>query len=55
MLIEVLTTDGKTVWSQRAGGNTLTLPVSSFAKGLLLVQVKSENGTLISSTKLMKE
>jgi predicted esterase len=54
MLVDVLTTDGKIVWSQRAGGNTLTLPVSSFAKGLLLVQVKSENGTLLSSTKLMK-
>ncbi len=54
LLVAVLTADGKTVWSQRAAGNTLALPVSSFAKGLLLVQVRSESGALISNTKLMK-
>jgi predicted esterase len=55
MVVEVLTADGRMIWTQRATGNTVQLPVSSFAKGLMLVQVKSESGALLSRTKLMKD
>ena len=55
MLVDVLTTDGRLIWSQRAAGNTVTIPVSSFNTGLLLVQVRAENGDVISSTKLMRQ
>lgn len=54
MLVDVLTADGRLIWSQRAAGSTVTIPVSSFNTGLLVVQVRDEKGTVISSTKLMR-
>ena len=54
MLVDILSADGRLIWSHRAGGNTLDLPVTLFAKGLLLVQVKNEAGRLIGSTRLVR-
>ena len=54
MLVDVLSADGRVIWSQRAGGNTLNLPVASFAKGLMLVQVKNEAGKLVGSARLVR-
>jgi predicted esterase len=54
MLVQVLTADGKQVWAQRAAGKVLDIPVESFRKGLLLVQVRDAAGNAISSTKLVK-
>lgn len=54
MYVEVMTTEGRLLWSQKAVSNAMEIPVARFAKGLLLVQVKDENGMLYHSTKLMK-
>lgn len=54
MVVDLLSAEGKLLWSQRANGQTLQLPLASVQKGLLLVQVKDESGNVISSTKLVK-
>lgn len=54
MQVQVINAEGKLLWSQKAAGNLLQIPVSTFANGLLLVQVKHPNGKIVSSTRLIK-
>jgi predicted esterase len=53
-IVSVIGADGKLLWSQKASGQRLDIPLSAVEKGLLLIQVKDETGRLLSSTKLVK-
>ena len=52
--VALISANGKLLWSQKTTGSILQIPLSTVEKGLLLVQVKDENGRVLSSTKLVK-
>jgi predicted esterase len=54
MQVHLINAEGKLLWSQRASGNTLQIPLTKFAKGVLLVQVKDSNGQVLTNSKLIK-
>jgi hypothetical protein len=54
MIVDVINAEGKLLWSQKASGETLQLPLGNVEKGLLLIQVKDATGKLVNSTKLVK-
>ncbi|MEO6453868.1 MAG: T9SS type A sorting domain-containing protein [Ginsengibacter sp.] len=55
MQVHIINAEGKLLWSQKAAGNTLQIPLSTFANGLLLVQVKYDNGKVAKNIKLIKK
>ena len=54
MQVNVVDAQGRLLWSAKAVGGTLQIPLSSYADGLLLIQVKDRNGKVVSSTRLLK-
>lgn len=54
MQVHLINAEGKLLWSQRAVGAIMQIPLSSFANGVLLVQVKDINGKILTSSKLIK-
>ena len=54
MQVSPMNAEGKLLWKQIAAGNTMQIPVSTFANGLLLVQVKDNNGKILANSKLIK-
>jgi hypothetical protein len=54
MLVNIMNAEGKLLWSQKASGTTFHIPLTNFTNGLLLVQVRDNNGAIISNTKLIK-
>jgi hypothetical protein len=54
MQVNVVDAQGRLLWSSKAVGGTLQIPLSSYADGLLLIQVKDRNGKVVSSTRLLK-
>ena len=54
MFVQVLGADGRLLFSQKVLSTTMQIPVSSFSNGMLLVQIKDNNGKILSSTKVLK-
>jgi len=54
MQVSIINAEGKLLWSQKASGSTLQIPLSSFANGLLLVQIKDATGKTVTNTRLIK-
>jgi len=54
MQVQMIDAAGRLLWSQKATNNTLHIPLTSFAKGLLMVQVKDTNGKVLTNSKLIR-
>jgi hypothetical protein len=55
MSIRLLDGVGKVLRVQTAGGTTETMLLSSFAKGVYSIQVYGKDGSLLSTSRLVKE
>jgi hypothetical protein len=53
--VQLLNAQGQKLWSKRAGGSAVQVPLAAFTSGLYLVQVTDTDGKIISSNKLLKE
>jgi hypothetical protein len=54
MQVNVINAEGKLLWTKKATAYTLQIPLSTFSKGLLLIQVKDSNGNTVTNTRLIK-
>jgi hypothetical protein len=54
MQVDVINAEGRLLWSQKAAGSSLQIPMLKFADGLLLVQVRGGDGKILTSSRLIK-
>jgi hypothetical protein len=54
MQVNIISAEGKLLWSQKAAGSSMQIPLVKFANGLLLVQVKDGSGKVLTNARLIK-
>jgi len=55
MQVQLMNAEGQLLWTQKASGNTVRVPVATFASGLYFIKVTDSNGNVVTNSRLIKK